>query len=118
MQWSNHFNFFKFVEEFEVSNYSFENLDVIFAPGNRSNTVKTIKFTNCQKLTKVDIAKEWWNVTTLIFKGCPDIDFEYLFDGKERCPLKCIVLMDRTDRLFERYFTRLQEIGISLRRGS
>ena len=109
------FHFHKFVEEFEVSNYASTNLSVT---GGEVSNIKVVKFTNCQKLTKVDIAKDWWNVKTLIFKGCPDIDFEYLFDGKERCPLKCILLMNKMHRLFERYFTRLQEIGISLRRGS
>lgn len=122
--WTNNFILgqFFFVEEFEISNYRFENLDVIFNRREQervysSDTIKTIKFTSCPKLKQVDISKEWWNVKTIIFEGCSDIDFEYLFDGKERCPLKCIVLMDRTDRLFERYFTRLQEIGILLRRG-
>jgi hypothetical protein len=113
--WTNSFHYFKFIEEFEVSNYAYLDLDLIFHSSYSSNTIKTVKFTNCQKLTQVNISKEWWNVKTIIFKGCPDIDFEYLFDGKERCPLKSIVLLDRMDRLFERYFTRLQEIGICLK---
>lgn len=114
-KWHNCFQNFRFVEEFEISNYAYENSDVIFSPHYPSKTIKVVKFTNCQKLLKVDISKEWWNVKTIIFARCPDIDFEYLFDGKERCPLKCILLMDKMDRLFERYFTRLQEIGICLK---
>jgi hypothetical protein len=110
---------FNFLKEFEILHYNDTDLQQFFynpqyGGDYPSNTVKTIKVTNCPKLKKFDIPKSWWSTKTLIVENCPDLDFEYFFDGKQR-NITTIILADKSDRLMERYSRRLQEIGISLR---
>lgn len=103
----------KFLETVEFVNYAGADLSSFFHATCGSNTLKHIKLENCPKLEKLDIPASWWNTKVLTFKNCPGIDFEYLFDGKKRS-IKTINIAFSCG-LMERYFSRLQEIGICLK---
>jgi hypothetical protein len=108
-----------FLQEMEFLNYSGTTLSSFFEtrasyPGlYPSNTLKRLKLTNCPKLTTIVIPAVWWNLKTVTFEKCPDLDFEYLFDGKPQ-PIENIILIDCPERLCEWYQRRLAEINIRL----
>jgi hypothetical protein len=102
-----------FLEELEFLNYSGIKLSSFFSSHSASNTLKRLKLTNCPKLTTIQIPTSWWNLKTVTFEKCPDLDFEYLFDGKPQ-PIENIILIDCPERLCERYQRRLAEINIRL----
>jgi len=103
--------YWPFLEELEFLNYSGIKLSKFFTTP--SNTLKRLKLTNCPKLTTLQICPSWWNLKTVTFEKCPDLDFEYLFDGITR-HIENIILIDCPERLCERYQRRLAEINIRL----
>ena len=104
---------FLFMEELEFLNYSGIKLSKKVFSHSASNTLKRLKLTNCPKLATLEIPTSLWNLKTVTFEKCPDLDFEYLFDGKPQ-PIENIILIDCPERLCERYQRRLAEINIRL----